>query len=48
MPTATTAPAATVQESKSMGEHLKVKVDNKTAIVTIDHPPVNALSPAVL
>lgn len=31
-----------------MAENLKVKIDNKTAIVTIDHPPVNALSPAVL
>ncbi len=31
-----------------MAEHLKVKIDNKTAIVTLDHPPVNALSPAVL
>lgn len=31
-----------------MAEHLKVKIENKTAVVTIDHPPVNALSPAVL
>lgn len=31
-----------------MAEFVKVKVDNKTAIVTLDHPPVNALSPAVL
>ncbi|HLF15911.1 MAG TPA: enoyl-CoA hydratase-related protein, partial [Candidatus Thermoplasmatota archaeon] len=31
-----------------MGEFVKVKIDNKTALVTLDHPPVNALSPAVL
>jgi enoyl-CoA hydratase len=31
-----------------MGEFVKVKIDNKTAIVTLDHPPVNALNPAVL
>jgi enoyl-CoA hydratase len=31
-----------------MAEHLKVKIENKTALVTLDHPPVNALSPAVL
>ncbi len=31
-----------------MGELVKVKIDNKTAIVTLDHPPVNALSPSVL
>ncbi|MCA1811700.1 MAG: enoyl-CoA hydratase/isomerase family protein [Halobacteriales archaeon] len=31
-----------------MAEFVKVKIDNKTAIVTLDHPPVNALNPAVL
>ena len=31
-----------------MGDHVKVKIDNKIATVTLDHPPVNALSPAVL
>src|ERR1051325_2097962 len=31
-----------------MAEFLKVKTDNKTAVVTLDHAPVNALSPAVL
>src|SRR5688572_24268000 len=31
-----------------MAEYLKVKIDNKTAVVTLDHAPVNALSPAVL
>ncbi len=31
-----------------MGEYVKVKIDNKTALVTLDHAPVNALSPAVL
>lgn len=31
-----------------MAEFVKVKIDNKTAIVTLDHPPVNALSLAVL
>jgi enoyl-CoA hydratase len=31
-----------------MAEHLKVKIENKTALVTLDHPPVNALSPAVM
>src|SRR5687767_11357456 len=41
--------AQTVQtQAKPMAEHLKVKIENKTAIVTLDHPPVNALSPAVL
>lgn len=35
-------------QAKPMAEHLKVKIENKTAIVTLDHPPVNALSPAVL
>lgn len=48
MASATTALEANVQQEKPMGDYLKVKVDNKTAIVTIDHPPVNALSPAVL
>ena len=27
-----------------MAEFLKVKTDNKTAVVTLDHAPVNALS----
>ncbi|MHB1262376.1 MAG: enoyl-CoA hydratase/isomerase family protein [Thermoplasmatota archaeon] len=31
-----------------MAEFLKVKIDNKTAVVTLDHAPVNALSLAVL
>ena len=31
-----------------MGEFVTVKIDNQTARVTLDHPPVNALSPAVL
>src|SRR5688572_11006300 len=31
-----------------MAEHLKLKIENKTALVTLDHPPVNALSPAVM
>ncbi len=31
-----------------MGEYIKVKVENRIALVTLDHPPVNALSPAVL
>jgi enoyl-CoA hydratase len=39
---------STTQETKTMAEFLKVKIDNKTAIVTLDHAPVNALSPAVL
>jgi enoyl-CoA hydratase len=38
---------ATMQAT-AMGDFVKVKVENKTAIVTLDHPPVNALSPAVL
>ncbi len=31
-----------------MGDLVKVKIDNKIATVTLDHPPVNALNPAVL
>lgn len=31
-----------------MGEYVKVKIENRIAVVTLDHPPVNALSPAVL
>jgi enoyl-CoA hydratase len=31
-----------------MAEFVKVKIDNRTATVTLDHPPVNALSPEVL
>ncbi len=31
-----------------MAEYLKTKIDNRIAVVTLDHPPVNALSPAVL
>src|ERR1051326_953743 len=31
-----------------MADYLKVKIDNRTAVVTLDHAPVNALSPAVL
>ncbi len=31
-----------------MGELVKVKKENRIAVVTLDHPPVNALSPAVL
>jgi len=38
----------TAIQTTSMTEFVKVKIDNKTAIVTLDHPPVNALSPAVL
>lgn len=41
-------PQSTTQETKTMSEFVKVKIDNKTAIVTLDHPPVNALSPQVL
>ncbi len=31
-----------------MGELVKVKIENNIATVTLDHPPVNALSPALL
>jgi len=31
-----------------MAEYVKVKTENRVAVVTLDHPPVNALSPAVL
>ncbi len=31
-----------------MGELIKVKIENKIAVVTLDHPPVNSLSPAML
>lgn len=31
-----------------MGELVKVKIENRIAQVTLDNPPVNALSPAVL
>ncbi len=31
-----------------MGELVKVKIENKIAVVTLDHPPVNSLSPAML
>jgi enoyl-CoA hydratase len=31
-----------------MAEFLKTKIDNRTALVTLDHPPVNALSPELL
>lgn len=31
-----------------MAEYIKTKIENKTAIVTIDSPPVNALSPELL
>jgi enoyl-CoA hydratase len=31
-----------------MGELIKVKVENKIAVITLDHPPVNSLSPAML
>lgn len=31
-----------------MGELVKVKIENNTAVVTLDHPPVNALSPELL
>ncbi|MEA3191519.1 MAG: enoyl-CoA hydratase [Thermoplasmata archaeon] len=41
------SPQATTTEQQK-GEFVKVKIDNKTAIVTLDHAPVNALSPAVL
>ena len=31
-----------------MAEHIKVKIENNTALLTLDSPPVNALSPALL
>ncbi len=31
-----------------MAEYIKTKIENRIAVVTLDHPPVNALSPAVL
>lgn len=31
-----------------MGELVKVKIENNAAVVTLDHPPVNALSPELL
>ena len=31
-----------------MGELIKVKIEQQIAVVTLDHPPVNALSPALL
>lgn len=31
-----------------MGELVKVKIEQQIAVVTLDHPPVNALSPALL
>ena len=31
-----------------MGELVKVKIENNIAVVTLDSPPVNALSPALL
>ena len=31
-----------------MAEYVKVEVDGRVAIVTLDHPPVNALSSKLL
>lgn len=31
-----------------MAEYVKTKIENKTAVVTLDSPPVNALSPELL
>lgn len=30
------------------GEYVKTKIENSIAVVTLDHPPVNSLSPALL
>ncbi|HET6399155.1 MAG TPA: enoyl-CoA hydratase-related protein [Candidatus Thermoplasmatota archaeon] len=38
----------TMAKQELTTEFVKVKVDNKIAVVTLDHAPVNALSPAVL
>ncbi|MHB8633709.1 MAG: enoyl-CoA hydratase/isomerase family protein [Thermoplasmatota archaeon] len=40
--------APTALPASSMGDHLKLKIENKTAIVTLDNPPVNALNPEIL
>jgi enoyl-CoA hydratase len=38
----------TKQGDNKMGEYIKVKIENNTAVITLDAPPVNALSPALL
>jgi len=35
-------------ETTTASEYVKTRIENRIAVVTLDHPPVNALSPAVL